>query len=78
MPTGPALALSAEVGEDGVDDADEETRQFNREIKAIEELEEYGEYLKCWRPRRSGKSLFCSHLALYYDIKTSEKMEPSV
>lgn len=43
MATGPALALTVGVGDegDGVDDADEETRRFNREIKAIEELERW-------------------------------------
>jgi hypothetical protein len=46
---------------------------FADKTKAIEELENYGKYLKCWRPRRSGKSLFCSQLSFYYDIKTSEE-----
>ena len=43
------------------------------ETKAIQELEDCGAYLKCWWPRCSGKSLFCSQLSLYYDIKTSEE-----
>lgn len=33
----------------------------------INELEGAGKYLKIWRPRRFGKSLFCQQLSLYYD-----------
>ena len=35
--------------------------------QTIERMETLGSYLKIWRPRRSGKSLFCDQLALYYD-----------
>ena len=42
--------------------------------KAIEQMEraDVGRYLKLWRPRGSGKSLFCNQLALYYDIAICE------
>lgn len=36
--------------------------------RAIQDLENFGQYVKLWRPRRSGKSLFCSQLSIYYDI----------
>lgn len=45
----------------------EEKFLFFDRTQAIEDLENSGSYLKIWRPRRSGKSLFCSQLALYYD-----------
>ena len=45
----------------------EENFIFFDRTKAIEKLENAGSYLAIWRPRRSGKSLFCSQLALYYD-----------
>jgi len=35
--------------------------------EAIEKNVKFGRYLKLWRPRRSGKTLFCDQLALYYD-----------
>jgi Predicted AAA-ATPase len=40
--------------------------------KGIEIMEEHGEFLKVWRPRRSGKSLLCNQLSLYYDVNVSE------
>ena len=45
----------------------EEKFLFFDRTKALEKLENAGSYLTIWRPRRSGKSLFCSQLALYYD-----------
>ena len=45
----------------------EEKFLFFDRTQAIEKLENAGSFLKIWRPRRSGKSLFCSQLALYYD-----------
>ena len=45
----------------------EEKFLFFDRTQAIEKLENSGSFLKIWRPRRSGKSLFCSQLALYYD-----------
>ena len=45
----------------------EEKFLFFDRTKAIENLENAGSYLTIWRPRRSGKSLFYSQLALYYD-----------
>ncbi|RYH10256.1 hypothetical protein EON65_39530 [archaeon] len=43
--------------------------------KAIEQLESTGKYLKLFRPRRFGKSLFCNQLALYYDVLESGSKE---
>eukprot|EP01035_Chromulina_nebulosa_P036048 gene36048-48507_t len=40
--------------------------------QTIERMEKLGSYLKIWRPRRSGKSLFCDQLALYYDKGAAE------
>ena len=40
--------------------------------KAIRDLEEWGNFCKIWRPRRSGKSLFCRQLEIYYDIAVDE------
>lgn len=42
--------------------------------KTIELMESpgFGEYVKVWRPRRSGKSLFCNQLALYYDTAVDD------
>lgn len=40
---------------------------------AIETLEGQGPYLQCWRPIRFGKTLLCSQLRLYYDVKTSDE-----
>ena len=37
----------------------------------IEKLENAGCYLKIWRPRRMGKSLFCNQLRYYYDKAVS-------
>jgi Predicted AAA-ATPase len=45
---------------------------FLDKTKSIEDLEMYGKYVKVWRPRRSGKSVFCSQLSAYYDIRTTE------
>ena len=42
--------------------------------KTIERMETLGSYLKIWRPRRSGKSLFCDQLALYYDKGAADNM----
>eukprot|EP01035_Chromulina_nebulosa_P064776 gene64776-88610_t len=46
---------------------------FDR-TQAIEKLENSGSFLKIWRPRRSGKSMFCSQLALYYDTGVVTKV----
>ena len=42
---------------------------------AMKDIEDSGYYLKIWRPRRSGKSLFCDQLALYYDKQKALKAE---
>ncbi len=39
----------------------------------IQELERAGDYLKIWRPRRFGKSLFCQQLELYYDKNVGDE-----
>jgi hypothetical protein len=40
--------------------------------RAIMDLESLSFFCKIWRPRSSGKSLFCRQLALYYDIAVDE------
>ena len=39
----------------------------------IPELERAGYYLKIWRPRRFGKSLFCQQLEYYYDQNVDDE-----
>jgi Predicted AAA-ATPase len=41
------------------------------QTKGIEVMERRGKFLKVWRPKRSGKSLFCNQLSLYYDANVS-------
>lgn len=42
--------------------------------KAIEELEKRGPYVSIHRPRNYGKSLFCSQVALYYDLSKEREV----
>ena len=44
--------------------------------EAIETLESYGNFCKLWRPRCSGKSLFCQQVAMYYDIAIDNEQVP--
>ena len=39
--------------------------------QAIQNMEETGNFLKLWRPRRFGKTFFCSQLEHYYDVLKS-------
>jgi hypothetical protein len=45
---------------------------YTDKTKAIKDLESCACFCKMWRPRRSGKSLFCQQLASYYDIAVDE------
>jgi hypothetical protein len=44
--------------------------------EAIKTLETYGNFCKLWRPRCSGKSLFCQQLAMYYDVAVNNEQVP--
>jgi len=50
-------------------------RFYVDKTEAISQMEDTGDYLKLWRPRRFGKTLFCNQLAHYYDILKSGKEE---
>ena len=45
---------------------------FVDKTKYIRTLEASGKYIKIWRPRRFGKTLFCDMLAQYYDAANSK------
>jgi hypothetical protein len=51
---------------------------FVGKTEAISHMEKTGDYLKLWRPRRFGKTLFCNQLAHYYDVLTSGKEEVGI